>query len=184
MVTRREVLLSALCVPVAHARPLQRTIEIVAGEDLSAQESALGYRLASKRVSAGPSLVFAAVREWSLPMVRHAKRAMADGGFVVVEYGPEFRGRRVPTPRYLSYTWPKACLIRSFGPAVALDANGDEVIARAGQVPIAVRRDRLIILGSMFGPQLFAEDREAHELWRLILVRCGGRFCDGTSTTT
>ncbi len=69
---------------------------------------------------------------------------------------------RVP---YVDYDWPCAVKIRDFSRVIPVSASAREVIARAGSVPVALKRQvgrgSLIFLGSPLGPALWAGDAEA-----------------------
>jgi hypothetical protein len=79
------------------------------------------------------------------------------------------RGKSIP---YVSYEWPHQVMVRDFSRAVPVSGPSDEVIARVGTIPVALKkrvaRGTLIFLGSPLGPSLRAGDREAHILLRLI----------------
>lgn len=172
MMTRRQILVSSLAVPMlGAARP---GLQIVADGDLLSAESAAGFRRAALSPVERPVLVFANARAWP-PMLRKSP--------AVVECGPRFVGQRFQPGRYIRFEWPVPAMIRSFGPALEFGAKDGEPIAYAQGRPVAVRRGNLVALGAMLGPHLFAGDREAHELWNALLVRCAGRPCGGTSTT-
>ncbi|HZU24578.1 MAG TPA: hypothetical protein VFA04_03600 [Bryobacteraceae bacterium] len=78
-------------------------------------------------------------------------------------------GQSVPvqSPAWIRYTWPTDALIRDFGRACPV--AGGRVIARLGDMPVAVRRGRFIVLGSPLGPHLYAGDRDAHRLFEAFL---------------
>jgi hypothetical protein len=174
MITRRQALLTTVAAPLMSVAAPKPGIRIMCDEDLLGTESAAGYRRASVVPVAGPVVVLAAARRFPTS-VRES--------FVLVECGPEYPGVRFQPERYVQFTWPRPVMIRSFGPAIRLDHDAGEPIAYSAGVPIAVRRGNLVLLGAMLGPHLFAGDREAHELWNALLVRCAGRPCAGTSTT-
>jgi hypothetical protein len=170
--TRREMLFSSVAVSmVGTAQP---GFKIVSGLDLLSMESAAGFRAAggvARGVARGT--VFAAALR--LPII-------LGGSLVVVECGPDFAGDRFQPGRYVQFTWPARVLIRSFGPAVAFGERDGEPIASSAGRTVAVRRGSVVVLGAMLGPHLFGGDREAHELWNALLVRCAGKFCGDTST--
>jgi hypothetical protein len=174
MITRRQALLTTVAAPLISLAAPKPSIRIIYDEDLLGTESAAGYRRASVVPVARPVLVLAAARR---------SPTGARESFVLVECGPEYPGVRVQPERYIQFTWPKPVMIRSFGPALRFDRDAGEPIAYSAGVPIAVRRGNLVLLGAMLGPHLFAGDREAHELWNALLVRCAGRSYAGTSTT-
>ena len=65
-------------------------------------------------------------------------------------------------PAWIHYHWPVGVLIRTFGPVTPL--RGGEPIAHLGNVPVAVRRDGIIALGSPLGPHVYAGDHDAIRL--------------------
>jgi hypothetical protein len=73
---------------------------------------------------------------------------------------------------YVTYEWPTRCMVRHFGGAVGIEADDQNVIARAGRMPIAVRmtvgKGGIIYIGTPLGPVLPSGDRDAIELaWAL-----------------
>lgn len=79
---------------------------------------------------------------------------------------------------YVDYSWPTRARVRDFSRVlpIASRERGDEVIARVGDIPVALRRQSgrgtLIVLGSPLGPALLAGDVEASR-WLLEAVRAG-----------
>jgi hypothetical protein len=70
--------------------------------------------------------------------------------------------RRTP---YVEYTWPRRVRIRDFSRVVPPGEQPGEIIAWAGELPVAFKRrvgaGTLIYLGSPVGPALWAGDLEA-----------------------
>jgi len=70
--------------------------------------------------------------------------------------------RRTP---YVEYTWPRCARIRDFSRVVPPSEQPGEIIAWAGELPVAFKRrvgaGTLIYLGSPVGPALWAGDLEA-----------------------
>jgi hypothetical protein len=66
---------------------------------------------------------------------------------------------------YIEYAQPIYRLVRTFGAITPIDCEPTEIIARLGRHPVCARkrlgRGGLVFLGSMLGPGLFAEEREA-----------------------
>ena len=66
---------------------------------------------------------------------------------------------------YVDYTWPVAVKVRDFSRVIPLEPQQGSVIARAGDVPVALARrvghGTLVFLGSPLGPALWAGDAEA-----------------------
>jgi len=73
-------------------------------------------------------------------------------------------GSRPSTP-YVEYTWPRRATIRDFSRVVPPAEQPGEIIAWAGELPVAFKRrvgaGTLIYLGSPVGPALWAGDLEA-----------------------
>jgi hypothetical protein len=73
-------------------------------------------------------------------------------------------GSRPSTP-YVEYTWPRRARIRDFSRVVPPGEQPGEIIAWAGELPVAFKRrvgaGTLIYLGSPVGPALWAGDLEA-----------------------
>jgi hypothetical protein len=74
---------------------------------------------------------------------------------------------------YISYSWPLRRLIRDFGMFTPVECSRAERIAEFGGVTVCAKRPvgkgGIIFLGSMLGPGLLAEEREAHELGSAML---------------
>jgi hypothetical protein len=66
---------------------------------------------------------------------------------------------------YIEYAQQIYRLVRTFGAITPIDCEPTEIIARLGRHPACARkrlgRGGLVFLGSMLGPGLFAEEREA-----------------------
>jgi hypothetical protein len=63
---------------------------------------------------------------------------------------------------YVDFTWPVPVKIREFFPRLLSPRPGDSVIATYAGAPVALRRGRLILLGSAIGPSLATGDPDAH----------------------
>lgn len=68
----------------------------------------------------------------------------------------------VTGPAWIRFSWPIPAMIRDFGRICPV--SGGTVIARLGDIPVAVRNGSLIVLGSPLGPHIYAGDRDAHDL--------------------
>lgn len=66
---------------------------------------------------------------------------------------------------YIEYVWPIRGLVRTFGAITPILCKPNEMIACLGRRPVCVKKrvgkGGLIYLGTMLGPGLFAEEREA-----------------------
>jgi hypothetical protein len=84
---------------------------------------------------------------------------------------------------YVRYQWPHTALTRCFSAVIPVTCSPTEAIAHYAGVPIAVKRrigrGGIVFLGSMLGPNLRAEEREARELAAAIF---SGTTSAGTST--
>lgn len=75
--------------------------------------------------------------------------------------------RTVRGPAWVRFNWPVSAMVRDFGRASPI--SGGSVIARLNDIPVAVRKGPLIVLGSPLGPHLYAQDRDAHNLLDALL---------------
>jgi hypothetical protein len=182
--SRRQFLQDALIAPMAVASlgtaagPL-----IIAGPDCLSQESAEGFRSILR--THGPANLIAVCGARMHPRL-HA--AVVNGAWVVWEISP-FRNQSslaITVSRadlYVRYTWPRMTLTRSFSRMIPMQCADKEVIAYYRDVPVALKRrigrGGIVFLGSMLGPNLRAEEREAHELATAIFSEIA---CAGTST--
>lgn len=76
---------------------------------------------------------------------------------------------------YIEYVWPLRRLVRDFGMITPVGCSSAERIAEFAGTPVCAQRrvgkGRIIFLGSMLGPGLLAEEREAHDVGAAILDR-------------
>ena len=76
-----------------------------------------------------------------------------------------------PIP-YIAYTWPFETSVRDFSRAIPVSAKREEVIARVGTLPVALKKRvanaNFIFLGSPLGPALLAGDPEARSWLRSV----------------
>lgn len=195
MQSRRQLLQQAVMLPVAWPRR-GPTCGVLGGADCLSQESAEGYRRAAGRnglSDVGPSgadLVFVAGGSGLSPEDWRRLRARAIGGaWIVWElagyastdesraaqeiFDVRLSGQPLDAGLYLSYLWPTRTLIRRFGSVQPVVCRRNEAIARVEESTVAMRRRMgrggLVFLGSMLGPHLRAEDREAEDLFRSLL---------------
>ncbi|HKW10277.1 MAG TPA: hypothetical protein VJO33_07850 [Gemmatimonadaceae bacterium] len=157
------------------------------------RESLVGYRDALGAL--GPArrevLIVPGVLGTPPWAARRIAQALDDGATVILESGAgfasarEFRAHRAaldeyfqirieePVPLwparatpYVDFTWPSAVRIRDFTRAIPLASQPGEIIARAGDCPVALARrvgvGTLVFLGSPVGPALRAGDTQAH----------------------
>ncbi|HTU43475.1 MAG TPA: hypothetical protein VMF91_00325 [Bryobacteraceae bacterium] len=195
--TRRQVLQQALCVPLTASFYSSSGLRILAAPDCLSQESAAGFRsVLTLRCPRNLIVVCGAVDYTSALRLRdHALH----GGRILWELSPH-----APQPRlfqdkfgvtlneplaashdrlFIRYCWPHATLTRSFSPVVPVHCPAGEIVAHYGAVPVAIKRrigrGGIVFLGSMLGPNLRAEEREARALAAAIF---SGTTSAGTST--
>jgi hypothetical protein len=66
--------------------------------------------------------------------------------------------RTVRGPAWVRFDWPISAMIRDFGRVSPI--SGGVVIARLNDLPVAVRKGPLVVLGSPLGPHVYAGDRD------------------------
>jgi hypothetical protein len=102
-------------------------------------------------------------------------RAEAIGQIRVLRdvFGFEVRVPLASRGAYIEYAWPLRRLVRDFSMVTSLECPQTEAIAKFGGVSVCAKRPvgkgGIIFLGSMLGPGLLAEEREAHELGSAML---------------
>jgi hypothetical protein len=88
-------------------------------------------------------------------------------------FGLEVRAPLANRGPYIEYTWPLRRLVRDFSMVTPLKCSRAETIAESGGVAVCAKqpvgRGGIIFLGSMLGPGLLAEEREAHQVGGAIL---------------
>jgi hypothetical protein len=74
---------------------------------------------------------------------------------------------------YIAFVWPLRSLTRTFEAVTPIRCERSEAIAFFDNQPVGAKRSLgkggIIYLGTMLGPGLFAEEREAHALGRALL---------------
>ncbi len=172
------------------------TYHLIAGEDLLSRESAAGYLAVFEKHAFSPAPLNAAgmIVSTSIagasPARFHALRSCVEkGASLILENGAYcdpprgllaglFGIHLAKTPHtgsemYLRYSWPIPALVRTFGRPTPLKCEPHEAIAHFEGKPIALKKNVgvgvVVFLGSMLGPHLRAEDREATELASLLL---------------
>jgi hypothetical protein len=88
-------------------------------------------------------------------------------------FGLEVQAPLANRGAYIEYTWPLRRLVRDFSMVTPLETPQAKAIAKSGGVAVCVKRPLgkggIIFLGSMLGPGLLAEEREAHQVGGAIL---------------
>lgn len=178
-------------VPEFHSEP-----EIRPEPHCLSQESAQGFGLLLKKgTTARPNvIILPACRDLSDRPASALLRRVLDGAWLICESGlcfssneeslrqcrlfKEIFGLDVVPPlsasgAYVAYRWPVPGLVRSFQAITPIRCASSETIARFNGMPVCARRvmgkGGIIYLGSMLGPGLFAEEREAHAVGDAML---------------
>ncbi len=174
--------------PFDRARP-PRSVAFIEEAHGLAQESAKGYRLlieSAKEPVPFPGCVIApGLREIEAHVCRDLVSRVRSGGRLLWESGLGFSSENqvrkqlqvlneglgltvlppITARGYVEYEWPVRKLVRTFEFVTPVECPAAEVIARCEGVPVGFRRKMaqgwFIYLGSMLGPGLFAEEREA-----------------------
>ncbi len=85
---------------------------------------------------------------------------------------PSMNTNRCP---YVSYTWPVQQSLRTYEAITPLCCKRDEAIAFFERQPVCAKKrvgqGGILYLGTMLGPGLFAEEREAHAVGNGIFAR-------------
>jgi hypothetical protein len=88
-------------------------------------------------------------------------------------FGLEVQAVLTSPGRYVEYAWPVHRLVRDFSMFTRVKCLQAERIAELGGVTVCTKRrigrGGIVFLGSMLGPGLLAEEREAHEVGSAML---------------
>ncbi len=194
MQTRREVLELALAVSLS-GMPADPKFQVIAEPNCLSQESAEGFRAvldARKDLpwSKHPFIVVAGSTHKRPALVGQLRSSLEQGAILIWEsagygvdrnaqwdraFGVKTLNKTPPSDqKYVQYRWPARALIRSFGRAIHFECAPAEAIAYIADEPVALKKQvgkgTLIVLGAMLGPHLRADDREANEVARQILM--------------
>ncbi|MGA8030252.1 MAG: hypothetical protein WB992_24175 [Bryobacteraceae bacterium] len=143
----------------------------------------------------GPLIILAGVRELSVETCWELRKRAIAGSWLIYESGSCFSSPEesllcsrilnrvfglevlptiVTAGSCIEYSWPARRLVRSFQAATPIRCHSSEVIAEFGGVPVCARRcigrGGIVYLGSMLGPGLFAEEREAQSVGIAMLT--------------
>jgi hypothetical protein len=188
MQTRRQLLEGALSVSLAPRVIAKRAqvpaLQIICDSECLSQESAEGFR--SLLLETRGITVLCGVSRVSAERAFRLRERAVSGGSIVWEISPfstaeqrhvlhETFGMMTRDPitlstdhLYVRYSWPSPALIRAFSAVIPVVCTPNEVIARYCGIPVAMRRrigrGGLVFLGSMLGPNLRAEEREARDV--------------------
>jgi hypothetical protein len=183
--TRRDLFGCALGFPLSVSRS---GAPIIHDNTLLAQESAKGFRLLLGNSSA-PLTVLPAAQTISRAVALRLRRAAAAGRWILIESGLCFDAAshwkqlshvvrvffdiRIAAPVqvsnfYVSFEWPQRTMVRTFEAVTPIACSANELIATFDGIPAgacrSIGRGGVIFLGSMLGPALAAEEREAHAI--------------------
>ncbi len=203
MPTRRELLAGFGVAPWSIA-VRGGGVEILEEPHCLSRESARGYRLLLKNersVPAGGDLIIVAgARRISIETCRALRVRVEAGAWVMFESGvcfssvEEAAGQAAILERafdlnvlprivtkgcsYVAYTWPHSAMTRTFERVTPIQCVLDERVADFGGAPVCARKrlgnGGVVYLGTMLGPSLFAEEREAHAIGRALLRQLRG----------
>ena len=200
--TRRHILHQALCVPLATClragSQLPAEPQIVSEPNCLSQESAAGFRPLHQTPNV---ILLCGLSALARAHALHLRAQALRGKWIVFEASPLCTQHQAQTLRdvfgivldepvtlsadhlYVRYNWPHTALTRAFSAVIPVTCSPAEAIAHYGGVPIAMKRRTgsggIVFLGSMLGPNLCAEEREARELAAAIF---SGTTSAGTST--
>lgn len=191
--TRREILQCAVALPLPLRLGSGGEPQIISEPGCLSQESAEAFRALNPPARL---TILCAVANIDTRRALALREQIRRGRWVLWEISPltnqtqraalrEVFGIRVGealTPStshlYLEYSWPRAALTRTFSALLPLAATATPIAHHRGR-PAAVRRGRLIVLGSLLGPNVYAGEPQAGELITAIFSRITS---DGTST--
>ena len=140
------------------------SVEIISGTDCLSQESAAGFRLLLNSVRPANGMLIVCGPSAPGGAADRANR----GEWILHELSPDPVISDASDGLFVRYDWPHTALVRTFLGRTPLPCSEEEVIARYAGVPVAMKRrigrGGVVVLGSMLGPSLYAQDREAHRL--------------------
>lgn len=162
MQTRRQLLQQAIILPVAAGLSnagQPAGLEILSEPDCLSQESARGFSLI--KAPRGRFIVVCGAAALAPELLRRARQ----GEWIIWERAPRLSGSPANAGFYVHYSWPRGEMTRNFLHPVPVRCPDAEIIARYEGMPVAMRRrfglGGVVVLGSMLGPNLHAEEPEA-----------------------
>jgi hypothetical protein len=88
-------------------------------------------------------------------------------------FGLEVQAPLASRDRYIEYAWPVVRLVRDFSVSTSVKCSQSEKIAEFAGATVCMRRrvakGGIIFLGSMLGPGLLAQEREAYQVGSAML---------------
>ncbi len=204
--TRRQILQQALFVPlVARAGPSAgpaTTLQLISEPNCLSEESAEGFR--SLRLPPNVILLCGISTLDSARALQLRAQAFA-GHWIVFETSPRctlklrqalhdvfgIALREPVTPLsdrlYVRYSWPHSVMTRSFSGLIPVASSRTEAIAHYAGLPVAMKRTLgsggVLLLGSMLGPNMRAEEPQSKQLVTAIFSRITSA-CTSTTTST
>ncbi len=184
MLSRRELIASLAVAPLLATGPDKS--DLLEEPHILAAESARGYRKTG--ICRAGWIVAPAVRDISADTCLMLRQRVTRGVTLLLESGLCFSSpahvqsqlallrsylglqiqAHVQTESYVTYRWPTETMVRSFHSVTPVICDQYEVMATFQGFPVcAVKqlgRGKIIYLGSMLGPGLMADEREAHDL--------------------
>jgi hypothetical protein len=166
-------------------------MEVLTERHCLSEESGRGFREAL-RGTRRKVVVAAGMRDLRAEQARGLKQRMMAGEWLIFESAPDYSemqarclaekfgigvsrgcGAEDWSGEYVEYEWPVEKLVRPFLGVVMVETRLWTPLARLrGSVCAAQKgfgRGQMIFLGSMIGPGLLAEERDAHEVMRAML---------------
>jgi hypothetical protein len=181
--SRRQILQGALALPFLPAQP---SLLILKEDHCLSQESARGFEKAFQKVAGWRKdlILVTGARSLTPARAHHLRQQVLAGACLFFESAPTFSPQQaqllmevfelhVSAPisltkwsgDYVEYSRPVPQLVRPFEAAVPVASVTGVGLAQLNGITIALRqslgRGVVIFLGSMLGPGLFAEEREA-----------------------
>jgi hypothetical protein len=162
MHTRRQLLQRSIVLPFVMGAGHVSGLEIICEPDCLSQESARGF--SSVKAPSGRFVVVCGAAALSRELLRRAFR----GEWIIWESAPRLSRSLAKGGFYVHYSWPRREMTRSFLQPIPVACPDDEVIARHDATPVAMKRrygrGGIVFLGSMLGPNLYAEEPEAQRI--------------------
>jgi hypothetical protein len=171
-ISRRDFLAACAAEVSVHPACPDTAALIDLGSDCLLPESLAGFRSVMAGSEIGAGLVIPGAGTLTRRMTGTVQQRLRSGGSVLLEsaVGLMQPGIKSPYVPYVDFTWPVRAQIREFYPLALNPRAGDAVIARFAHRPVALRRGRLILLGSPVGAALLAGDPDAYR-WVASVLR-------------
>jgi hypothetical protein len=173
---RRTFLQQTALLPLAFPKPAGACHIIAEPGCCLSQESAEGYKgLLETRSHASLTadlIIVPGAGPLAQQRLGELRARVRQGAWMIWEPAPLSFAHTETT--YIRYCWPTSILVRRFGDLVPMIAGAGEAIAHDYRQAVSFRRRLgrgcMIHLGTMLGPLLRAEDREAAALVRALLA--------------